>query len=238
MELTKFSLLKRRQGITHAQFLAHWQTVHVDVLIHKGRHRHYNRQYLQNDFQAHNAEDELLFDGAAQMVPQSSQFVQNGFQQDPLYAQFVRPDEELFLSPEKCVVLYCHSEQLGHMPATADPRKLLCLISCRAGCAVDEFLKAWQARARHMLTDPAWAGLQGIRQHRVLPGAATNMGNGLGSGHRVDMVEELFFEKHEVLETVLRSQRFLDSFWAHGAMPTGQGSHAFVAQERLIYEGE
>ncbi len=234
MELTKFSLLKRRQDISHAQFLAHWQTVHVHVLIHQGRHRHYNRRYLQNDFQGLGSEDDLVFDGAAQMVPQSSQFVHNGFQQDPLYAQFVRPDEALFLAPDQCVVLYCHSEAWGHFPAVAHPRKLLCLVRRSAAQTADEFFTAWQARARHILT--AWAGLQGIRHHRVLPGAATNMGNGQGQGHPVDLVEELFFESDAVLDAVFRSPQFQDSFQPHGAMPPGQGSHAFLAQERLIYE--
>jgi hypothetical protein len=78
--------------------------------------------------------------------------------------------------------------------------------------------------------------LQGIRQHRVLPGAATNMGNGQGQGHPVDLVEELFFESDAVLDAVFQSPEFLASFLPHGAMPVGQGSQVFVAQERLIYE--
>lgn len=238
MGLTKFSLLRRRQDIGHAQFLAHWHTVHVDVLVNQGRHRHYNRSYIQNDFQNPAAAGDQVFDGAAQMVPQSSQFVQNGFQQDPLYARFVRPDEDLFLSPQQCVVLYCESAELGKIPAAKDLQKVFCLVRRTPGIPEGEFLNAWQARARHMLADPALPGLEGIRQHQVLPGAATQMGNGQTQGQPFDMVEELFFADEEALHAFFRSPRFLDSFRAHGAMPVAEGSHAYVAQERLVYEGE
>ena len=238
MGLTKFSLLRRRQDISHAQFLAHWHTVHVDVLVNKGRHRHYNKRYIQNDFQSPDAAGDLVFDGAAQMVPQSGQFVQSGFQQDPLYARFVRPDEDLFLAPQQCVVLYCESETLGSIPTAKDCRKIFCLIRRMPGTPEGEFLKAWQSRGRQMLETAAMTGLLGIRQHRVLPGAATHMGNGQGLAHPVDLVEELFFGSEEALQAFFRNPKFLDTFHAHGAMPLSDGSQAFLAQERLVYEGE
>lgn len=236
MELTKFSLLKRRSDISHAQFLSHWHTVHVDVLVSKGRHKHYNRSYIQNDFQGLDPADEWLFDGAAQMVPRSSQFVNNGFQQDPLYAQFVRPDELLFLSPEKCVVLYCESQEIGNTLVSRGHRKLLCLVSRAAPANKEEWREGWQARARSLLTE--LQGPQGIRQHWVLPGSATNMGNGVDQVKTIDMVEELFFDREDQLVLFLRNERFLKSFQSHGVLPLGAGSHAFMAHEHLVYEGQ
>ncbi len=236
MGLTKFSLLKRRNGIDHAQFLAHWHTVHVDVLVNRGRHKHYNRSYIQNNFQSQSPQDELVFDGAAQMVPRSSQFVHNGFQQDPLYAQFVRPDEQLFLSPERCVVLYCQSAALGSIRTADGCQKIFCLVRRSALADADAFHQGWQARAQALLARHAAQGLSGICQHRVLPGAATNMGHGLAQEQPIDWVEELFFENGESLHSCLRSAWFQDAFGTHGAKPLGEGSHAFVAQERLVYE--
>lgn len=237
MGLTKFSLLKRRQDIRHEQFLLHWQTVHVNVLIHQGRHKHYNKSYIQNDFQQQYASVDLTFDGAAQMVPQSSQFVHNGFQQDPLYAQFVRPDEKLFLAPEQCVVLYCQSQDLGRIPSCADQRKLLCLVRRKAELTEDAFEGDWRARATHLLETAEMTGLCGVREHQVLPGAATRMGNGLPHGQPFDAVEELFFKSDVSLHAMLKNPLFLASFSASGAMPLGEGSDAFVTQERLVYEG-
>jgi hypothetical protein len=234
---TKFSLLKRRQDILHDQFLAHWHTVHVNILIHKGRHKHYNQSYIQNDFQPSHTSDDLAFDGAAQMVPQSIQFINNGFQQDPLYAKFVRPDEDLFLSPEKCVVLYCQSEGHGNIPKEANQRKLLCLVRRRTEMKEDAFIATWQVRVRHMLEQTAMTGLRGVREHQVLRGAATNMGNGSQQGQPFDVVEELFFKNDESQLSMLRNPQFLDSFRAHGAMPVNEGSNVFVTQERLVYEG-
>ena len=236
MELTKFSLLRRRSGIDHAKFLAHWHTVHVDVLVNRGRHKHYNRSYIQNDFQSQSPQDDLVFDGAAQMVPRSSQFVHNGFQQDPLYAQFVRPDELLFLSPERCVVLYCQSTTLGNIRNAVDGRKIFCLVRRSASAHADAFDQGWQARAHDLLVRHAAQGLQCIRQHRVLPGAATNMGHGQAQEQPIDWVEELFFEHDQALQTFLNSTSFQQTFGAHGAMPLDEGSHALVAQEHLVYE--
>lgn len=236
MGLTKFSLLKRRQDIRHDQFLAHWHTVHVSVLIDKARHKHYNKSYIQNDFQTPDSNGDLAFDGAAQMVPQSIQFVNNGLQQDPRYAKFVRPDEELFLSPNKCMVLYCQSEDLGSTPKEANQRKLLCLVRRRAEMNEDAFLTTWLLRVRHLLEQAPMNGLIGSRQHQVLRGAATNMGNGSQQGQPFDVVEELFFKSEESQFSLLRNPQFLDLFHTHGAMPLNEGSHLFVTQERLVYE--
>ena len=238
MGLTKFSLLKRRHDISHEQFLMHWHTVHVDVLVSRGRHRHYNLSYIQNDFQGQCPDDDLLFDGAAQMVPRSSQFVSNGFQQDPLYAQYVRPDEELFLTPGRCVVLYCQSSEFGQMPVSKDQRKILCLVRRSPGTHADEFSANWDVRARDLLSGPADRGLLGIRQHSVLPGSATNMGDGLAQGQPIELVEEFFFKSDDTLYAFLRSNLFMKSFHDHGAMNLNEGSHVFVAQERLVYEDQ
>ena len=236
MELTKFSLLKRCSGIDHAQFLAHWRTVHVDVLINLGRHKKYNRSYIQNDFQSQSPQDDLVFDGAAQMLPRSSQFVHNGFQQDPVYAQFVRPDEQLFLSPENCVVLYCQSTSLGNIHSAVYGRKIFCLVRRANSVSTEAFDQGWQACAQDLLRSHVAQGLSGIRQHRVLSGAATNMGHGLAQEQPIDWVEELFFEHGQALNSFLYSSCLQDAYGMHGAMPLGEGSHAFVAQERLVYE--
>ena len=235
MGLTKFSLLKRRHGIRHDQFLAHWQSVHVNVLIHQGRHKHYNQSYLQNDFQPQHASDDLSFDGAAQMVPKSTQFVYKGFQQDPLYAKFVRPDEDLFLAPEKCVVLYCLSEDLGNLPSGADACKLFCLVRRSAEIQANAFLAEWETRAKNLLDQAASNGLRGLRTHQVLPGAATNMGSGSELGQAFDAVEELFFIDGESRRALLQNPQFLQSFHQHGAMPVNAGSLVFVTQEHLVY---
>ena len=56
------------------------------------------------------------FDGAAQMLPPGDGVVTRGFQEDPLYARFVRPDEQLFLDVPACRVVYCDSQVLRADP--------------------------------------------------------------------------------------------------------------------------
>lgn len=234
MSLTKFSLLKRRIGTSRADFLRHWRTTHVDVLVNRARHKAYNRRYVQVEFLALPGLGDEAFDGTAQMVPQSPAIVQQGFQHDPLYAQHVRPDEELFLDVPGCAVVYCESDDLGAVDATGAALKALLLVQRESGTSPDCLRAGWRDRAHALLAD-ASHGLRGIRQHRVLPGAATGMQGGAVLQDAPDLVEELFFDDLAALQAFCTSEAFAASFRQHGARALGQGSHVFAAQEHLIY---
>ena len=240
MTLTKFSLLKRRADLTPSQFGAHWRHTHVRVLVEQGGHMAYNRRYVQN----HVLPDPDLgfatdaFDGAAQMLPVSADVLHSGFQEDPRYARFVRPDEHRFLDVASCVVLYCESQPLlpSQRPAAI---KWLLLLTRPQGQARAAFLAAWLAHREALLRVPAdtWRLLRGITWFEVLPDAARGMAAGERNRPELayDGVVELGFDSLSDLREVLFSAagRTLLSFDRFPWVGRCQG---LVAREELIYD--
>jgi hypothetical protein len=232
--LTKFSLLKRRTDLTRDAFAHHWATVHVDVLVNKARHKHYNKRYVQNRFLLVDGFDDESIDGAAQMIPQSAEVLRYGFQEDPLYRQFVRPDELLFLDVPFCQVLYCerHSIQtvvLGHAGL-----KAFVLVRRQAATSRIDFLKTWQERAQALVTSES--SLCGVVHHHVVQDAARGMADGVTCPQPFDLVEELFFHDLSSLRRVAASTDFGEGFAKYGALVPGQGSIILAAQEHLVYD--
>lgn len=210
MTLTKFSLLKRRADLSPEQFGEHWRHTHVRVLVEQGGHREYNLRYVQNHVLPGVGPDLAsdAFDGAAQMLPVSADVLRSGFQEDPRYLRFVRPDEERFLDVAACVVLYCESQPLllNLRPGAV---KWLVLLMRPAGRTRADFLQAWQAHREALLRAPSdtWRPLRGITWHAVLPDAA----RGMAAGERdrpdqaYDGVVELGFDSLTDLQTALAS---------------------------------
>lgn len=235
--LTKFSFLKRRLGSTRAAFVRHWRSVHVDVLVNKARHKAYNKCYVQNEFLDLPGFEDQRFDGAAQMTPQSAQVVRQGFQNDPLYAQYVRPDEQLFLDVARCVVLYCESSEIGSVSGDESPLKVISTV-CRApGADSVEFNLAWKRRAQVLLDGATQSGVRAIQQHWVMPGAATSMLDGEVLLDAPAVVEEIFFDDVDAMLTLCASDAYIQGFNQSHALALGHGSHQFAAREHLVYEG-
>jgi len=170
------------------------------------------------------------------MLPRSPQVLQRGLQQDPLYARHVRPDEELFLDVGACVVLYCESEDLAAVDATGAACKALALVRPAPDGPLGDLARRWRQRADALLAQAGRNGLRGIRQHRVLPGAASRMGDGAPLPDAPELVEELFFDSVAALQAFCAEASCAQSFLLHGARPPGQGSHLFAAQEHLVYD--
>lgn len=232
--LTKFSLLKRRTGLTRDAFAHHWATVHVDVLVNQARHKHYNRRYVQNRFLDIDGFDDESFDGAAQMIPQSAEVLRHGFQEDPLYRQFVRPDELLFLDVQSCQVLYCEHHSIQTVVSGHAGLKAFVLVRRQAATSQIDFLKAWQERTQALVASES--SLCGVVHHHVIQDAARGMADGVACLQPFDLVEELFFHDLSSLRRVAASAAFGEDFATHSALPPGQGSIIFAAQERLVYD--
>jgi hypothetical protein len=234
LQLTKFSLLKRRVGLTREAFVQHWTTVHANVLVNQAGHKHYNQRYVQNRFLDVEGFNDASFDGAAQMIPQSVQVLQHGFQEDPLYQQLVRPDELLFLDVPSCQVLYCERRPIQAVAPGQAGLKAFILVRRQAETSRTDFLKTWLERAQTLvLREPS---LCGVVQHHVMQDAARGMADGVPCRQPFDLVEELFFHDLNTLRRVTASVTFGEDFASHGARPTGQGSLVFAAQEHLVYD--
>jgi hypothetical protein len=180
MNLTKFSLLRRRAGLTPQAFAIHWRETHVEVLVHHGGHRDYNRQYLQNLVlsQTSGQPGAPVFDGIAQMTPTDPGVVSKGFQTDPRYARFVRPDEALFLDVANCVVAYAESTVL-RTQASVSPRKMFLLYTTDHGNAAN--MPALQAAMRThacLVQRSASDGIAALTLHRFLPDSVRGMAEG------------------------------------------------------------
>jgi len=110
--IVKFSLLKRRPDLTWQDYSRHWRETHARVLVAAG-HADYNASYVQNHFEPlDGVDDNLLFDGAAQMRQKSERNVSAGFQEDPRYLRFVRPDEDLFMDVSRSMVVFTRAVPL------------------------------------------------------------------------------------------------------------------------------
>ncbi|WP_321797527.1 EthD domain-containing protein [Caballeronia sp. J97] len=144
-DVTRFVLLKRRSDLTHQQFSDYWSTKHVEVLLSAGL-RNYNVSYTQNHFEAltDGATESLRFDGGPQMLQKDPSVIQKGFQQDPLYASLVRPDEEHFLDADKGVTLFTDVAPIKAGAKT--PVKLMIFASFkdRNGHGSEDALREWE----------------------------------------------------------------------------------------------
>jgi len=239
MKLTKFSLLKRRSDLTQAQFCEHWRHTHVQVLVAQGGHKTYNRRYVQNHF-IHDSGLEggsEAFDGAAQMIPQDAGVLTRGFQEDPRYQQFVRPDEDRFLEVGRCVVLYGESHVLRE---GAGPFKLLTLLKRQPALTHAQFMQAWRNRHAPLLQGQpdVWRLVKGYTQHEVLQDATRGMAQGERGDPAMayDGVSELHFDSLADLRAALASPAWRDLIGPDEATFVGPGSHAFVAREEFIYD--
>jgi EthD domain len=238
--LTKFSLLKRRADLTPAQFSEHWRHTHVKVLVEQGGHKTYNLRYVQNHVIPDCGLDFVseAFDGAAQMVPQNEGVVSRGFQEDPLYLRFVRPDEDRFLDVACCVVLYCRSDTLleDSQPGAI---KLLELLKRRPDQTHAQFMQSWRERhAGLLMAQPdVWRYVCGYAQHEVLQDATRGMA--AGERDRPDMaydgVSELRFGSLAELQVALASTAYHEVVLADTARWVGH-SQSFVVREEFIYD--
>ena len=239
--LTKFTFLKRRADLTQAQFSQHWRTTHARVLVEEGGHQRYNRRYVQNHFIHDTALGfaSNLFDGAAQMIPQSAGVVTSGFQEDPLYLKAVRPDEDRFLDVTNCAVLYCESRSFHDGPESGD-FKLLALLKRTDDLTREQFITHWRDRHAPLVRSvPAfWQHVRGYTQHYVIPEATRGMAAGekdiQASGY--DGVAELRFDSVDALLTAFTAPRYLEVIRPDEMTFIGKGSAAFVSREEFIYD--
>jgi hypothetical protein len=241
VSLTKFSWLKRRPDLTPDQYSDHWRTTHVQVLVHQGGHKTYNKRYLQNHF----INDSSIgfssseFDGAAQMIPQQADVVTRGFQEDPLYQKFVRPDEYKFLDVSSCIVIYCESSPILHDPH-AGGVKLLSLMKRLPSMTHAEFMYAWRQRHAPLMQEQFdfWKHVRGYTQHEVLQDATRSMVSGkkANSSMAYDGVAELRFNSLTDLKAALTCDAYRNVIHTDTATFKGEGSHSFLASEELVYD--
>ena len=239
--LTKFTLLKRRSGLTQAQFSHHWRIEHARVLVEEGGHQRYNRRYVQNHFIHGTALGfcSAAFDGAAQMTPHSDASVTRGFQEDPLYLKVVRPDEDKFLDVANCAVLYCEGRSFSDGPDSG-AYKLLALLKRRRDVAREDFIAHWRDRHAALVRSVPefWRHVRGYTQHYVIPTATRGMAAGerdiQASGY--DGVVELRFDSVEALVAAFSEPRYLEIIRPDEATFIGKGTAAFVAREEMIYD--
>ncbi|MCW5656008.1 EthD domain-containing protein [Hydrogenophaga sp.] len=242
MNLTKFSLLRRRADLAPAAFAAHWRSTHVRVLTELGGHAEYNRRYVQNRVLREEGVESAAFDGVAQMLPRSEEVLQRGLQEDPRYLRHVRPDESLFLDVERCVVLYCRTEVLQPHDAAA-PWKWLALLMRDEARPPEAFALAWREACETLRSvagapEGPWSTLRGLSVHEVLPGAARGMAAGERGGAALayGAVLEMRFASVQALRDALAapdagSPRGVVDRWAGVAR-----CHGLAVHEDLIYD--
>ena len=202
-DIVKFSLLKRRPDLSPQAYSRHWRETHADVLVRAG-HAEYNASYVQNHFEPLDAAStqELLFDGAAQMRQKSESNVSAGFQEDPRYPQYVRPDEELFLDVSRSVVIFTRARRLKD--AGTGRFKLMSFITLESDTRDGaQALDQWQMA--RLAAQPALDRLVlACTHYHTLPGAARGLvTTGFDESNRprvrFDAVSELQFESLEAL---------------------------------------
>lgn len=234
--MTKFSLLKRRVGIDRLSFVEHWRNVHVDVLVNKAGHKAYNQFYVQNECLKLPGFDDERFDGLAQMIPRSAEVVVRGFQEDPLYKRYVRPDEERFLDVSGCEVLYCETQGADKALAEDGMAKAFVLVRRQPAEDRKSFSERWKLQAQESAASGKSSGVLGIRQHWVLPGGARRMLDGEAWTDAPDVVDEFFFESVDDLANFCRAEAFAERLERSSASALGQGSHLFAARSHLVYD--
>ena len=96
-----FALLRRREGMTHEEFVAHWRDVHGPLIASEptlARHVHRYEQHVRHRPDALCGSEDC--DGVAvQWFESLDDFV--AFISEPAYAAKVAPDERRFLDMER-----------------------------------------------------------------------------------------------------------------------------------------
>jgi uncharacterized protein (TIGR02118 family) len=101
-------LLKRRPGMSAAEFHRYWKDVHGPLLLGTPELMHHVRRYVQ----CHSIAESFSgtpgaaspFDGIAELWGDSVDDVRRGLA-EPRYLERIRPDEEKFLDLPNCVFM-------------------------------------------------------------------------------------------------------------------------------------
>lgn len=102
MSYTLVFLARRRDELTHEEFLAHWRDHHGPLVReHLGHHLLSYRQL--------HATVDGRFDGAA-VLEFASPDAFAAFLADPAYAAVVEPDEDAFLDKSRSAMVLCDEE--------------------------------------------------------------------------------------------------------------------------------
>lgn len=209
--IVKFSLLKRRPDLTWQEYSQHWRDTHARVLVDAG-HAEYNASYVQNHFEPLDAAfaGKLLFDGAAQMRQKSERNIAAGFQEDPRYLQYVRPDEDKFMDVSQSMVVFTRAVPLKEGAAGAF--KVMSFISADAEAdepgAADR-LDAWQL-AQFAAKPELAQHVQACTHFHAVPGAvrglvSTEFDDSNPPPARFNFVSEVRFASMQALRESLAS---------------------------------
>ncbi len=101
------ALLRRKEGLSHDEFLRYWREQHTPLLLGLEDFRRFLKRYVHGVPAGGFAADATggePFDAAAEMFFESLEEMGRAFAL-PSYLETVRPDEERFLDLPRCVAL-------------------------------------------------------------------------------------------------------------------------------------
>jgi uncharacterized protein (TIGR02118 family) len=101
--LKVYILSRRRQDMTHEEYVAYWRDVHAPLYANTPEIRQYVRRYIQSRLTGDAPSGPTLgeVDGIVQLWFDNIEAFE-AFGRSKLYKEIIQPDEERFTDPSRC----------------------------------------------------------------------------------------------------------------------------------------
>jgi uncharacterized protein (TIGR02118 family) len=156
----KFSLIKPRAGMGHAEFLDYWRTQHGPLVAGMPAFwRHYER-YIQNHVRPPKrpGQPAPAYTGVAEFWEREMAEAPLRFHQEAIYRERVRPDELKFVDVTDAAIV--HAKEHVMLDGPRAKVKFISFLRRRPDITHEQFLRHWQD-----VHAPLVASVQGFWKH-------------------------------------------------------------------------
>lgn len=199
VDLTKkFSLIKPRAGLGHAEFLDYWRAQHGPLVAGMPSFwRHYER-YVQNHVRPPKRPDQPLppYTGVAEFWERELTKAPLRFHQEAIYREKVRPDELKFVDVADAAIV--HAKEHVMLDGPRAKVKFMSFLRRRPDITHKEFLTHW-----HDVHAPLVASVQGFWKYvrRYVQNHCIEGGTRGYAGGEIAGIVELWFDSMDDYKT-------------------------------------
>jgi hypothetical protein len=195
--IKKFSLIKPRAGLGHAEFLDYWRTQHGPLVAGMPAFwRHYER-YIQNHVRPPKrpGQPPPAYTGVAEFWERELTEAPRRFHQETIYREQVRPDELKFVDVADAAIVQAKEHVMLDGPRAKV--KFMSFMRRRPDVTHEQFLRQW-----HDVPAPLVASTQGFWKHvrryvqnHCIEGSTRGYADkGGGPGGEITAIAELWFD--------------------------------------------
>lgn len=234
-DIQKFSLLKRKTGLSKQEFFDYWRNIHGPLLASIPEYWKYNSSYIQSVALPvpGTIGTESPYDGVAQTIQRPREDMQRGFFDDDKYLELVRPDELEFLDVEECTAIWAEQHVIKDGPRTGV--KFMSLLRPVEGMSVTEFQRYWLDRHAPLVRSvaPFWNSIRRYVQNHGIPAWS----RGLSVNGKISPfvgVAELWFDSIEGIEHAFTEEEYMEKVKPDEGRFIAKPTTRFIISEYVV----